>query len=79
MEGSTATRRQLATDGEKAKCHPAPHASRGEANHSANHVTTGLLQVGVGSRSECAARIQHQHEHGQCADASARIRQEQRS
>jgi hypothetical protein len=77
MEGSAATRRQPVACGEKAKHHPFPHASREEWGYVLDHATTGLLQVGVGSHSECAARIQHQR--GQCPDASARIRQEQRS
>jgi hypothetical protein len=76
MEGSTAHRRQPVFSGDKAKYLAALHA-RGESAQVLDHAATGLLQVGVGSHSECAASIQHQR--GQCPDASARIRQEQRS
>jgi hypothetical protein len=75
MEGSTATRRQPVASGDKAKYVAALHAPRGESAHLLDHAATGLLQVGVGSHSECASRI-HQ---GRCPDASSCIRQEQRS
>jgi hypothetical protein len=77
MEGSTAHRRQPVFNGDKVKYLAALHAPRGKSAQVLDHAATGLLQVGVGSHSECAARIQHQR--GQCPDASARIRQEQRS
>lgn len=75
MQGSTAHKRQPVFSGDKAKSLASLHAPRGESGQVLDHAATGLLQVGVGSHSECAVRIHH----GQCADASARIRQEQRS
>ena len=77
MEGRIAPRRQPVFRGDRAKHVAALHAPRGESAQVLDHAVTGLLQVGVGSHTECAARILHQH--GQCPDASARIRQEQRS
>jgi hypothetical protein len=77
MQGSTATRRQPVANGDKAKYVAALHAPRGESAQLLDHAATGLLQVGVGSHTECGARIRQQQ--GQSPDASARIRQEQRS
>lgn len=77
MEGSAATRRQPVPCAAKAKHQPSVHSSRGDEAYVLDHAATGLLQVGIGSRSECAARIQHKTGHG--PDAAARIRQEQRS
>ena len=75
MEASTAHRRQPLTAGEKDKSLAALHAPRGESAQVLDHAASGLMQVGVGSHSECAARIHRV----QCPNAGALIRQEQRS
>jgi hypothetical protein len=75
MQGSTVHKRQPVFSGDKAKSLAALHAPRGESGQVLDHAATGLVQVGVGSHSECPARI-HQ---GQWPDTGACIRQEQRS
>ena len=77
QERITAHGRQPVIGGDKSKSLAALHAPRGESAQVLDHAATGLLQRGVGSHSECAAGIHHQY--GQCPDAGACIRQEQRS